>query len=673
MRRGSERGVTADTESHMHAHLSRLLLTSALLLGVLAASAQAGPITTGCTLTAQNSPTTVGEQANFRFFARAASPEDSLPSPSGLVTFWDGPPLVSPIVGTAILLPALKDNSDVTFSTSSLSVGDHTIYATLLPTTASACPLPPSANHRVNPPPASPSSTGVAPSPNPSKFGQSVTFTASVARQGGGAVSGTVQFKADGNDLGSAQTVDGGGQASVSTSTLAVGSHTITADFTSGNPNTLNSSGSTGQTVEAASTATSVSSSRNPSQLGQAVTFTAQASVTAPGAGTPVGTVQFRDNGTDLGSPQTLDGSGKAGLTTSTLTVGAHTISATYTPSNGNFTASSGSVSQTVERAKTSLAYDGATAGDYHDPATLSATLTRQDDASPVAGKPVHFTMGSSSCDATTNAAGKASCVITPQEPAGAYTVKASFAGDADYEASDASKPFQVTREQTSLTYTGDTLLANGGTARMSGVLREDDGAPATAGRSVTFTLGSGATAQSCTALTNASGTAACDITPVAQPLGPGTVKAVFAQDAFYLASSASAQTIVYAFPTRGAFAIGDRNAATGGSVTFFGAQWEKANPLGGGAAPSAFKGFVTAPGTPPRCGGTFTADPGNSGSPPATVPSYMGTLVTNKLAKSGPDIGGTATQIVIVKTSSYGPSPGQGGTGTIVAVVCRA
>jgi hypothetical protein len=201
----------------------------------------------------------------------------------------------------------------------------------------------------------------------------------------------------------------------------------------------------------------------------------------------------------------------------------------------------------------------------------------------------------------------------------------------------------------------------------MSGVLREDDGAPVDAGRSVVFTLGT----QSCTGATNGAGVAACDVVPVNQPLGPGTVKADFAQDAYYLASSATAQTIVYAFPSRGAFAIGDRNAATGSSVTFFAAQWDKANSLSGGTPPNAFKGFATAPGNPPRCGGRFTGDPGNSGGPPASVPSHMGTLVTSKVTKSGPDTTGTIAQIVVVRTSSYGPSPGQGGRGTVVARAC--
>ena len=48
-----------------------------------------------------------------------------------------------------------------------------------------------------------------------------------------------------------------------------------------------------------------------------------------------------------------------------------------------------------------------------------------------------------------------------------------------------------------------------------------------------------------------------------------------------------------------------------------------------------------------------------------------MGTLVTSKVTKSGSNIVGTITRIVVVKTSSYRPSPGAGGTGTVVAVVC--
>jgi hypothetical protein len=647
------------------------LVSSALLVGPLAPPAAASGPTTNCQLTALNNPSTIGQPATFRFFAAARIPEDLPPSPSGVVTFLDG--LGGGVLGVAILFPALlKDNNSVDFTTSSLSLGDHTIYAILVGPSG-PCPVTPSASQRVNPPPASPSSTGVGSSVNPSSYRQDVTFTATVARQGGGGVAGTVQFQADGAVLGGPQNVDGSGNASVHTSSLAVGNHPVTAAFTSSNPDTLDSNGSLagGQTVQRADTQTAVTSSLNPSQLGQAVTFTAQVNALAPGAGTPVGTVQFSDNGTNFGSPLTLDGSGQASIITADLTVGAHMISATYTPSGGSYNASSGSVSQTVQRAKTTLIYDGSASGDFHDPTVVSATLTRQYDASPIAGKPVHFAVASQSCDAVTSAAGQASCTITPQDPPGVYTVTAAFAGDAGSQPSSDAKTFTVTREQTSLQYTGDTVIANGGTMHASAVLREDGASPAISGRSVTFTLGSGAAAQTCTALTDSAGRAACDIAAVAQPLGPGSVQAVFAQDAYYLASSDSASTIVYAFPSRGAFAVGDLSATPGASVAFFGAQWGSNNSLSGGAAPNAFKGFATTPGNPPTCGTSFTADPGNSGSPPSSVPSYMGTLVTSKVTKSGSNIVGTITRIVVVKTSSYGPSPGAGGTGTVVAAVC--
>jgi hypothetical protein len=93
-------------------------------------------------------------------------------------------------------------------------------------------------------------------------------------------------------------------------------------------------------TVKAA-TVTSVSSSANPSDFGQTVTFTA--TVTSS-AGTPSGNVQFKDNGTNLGATVALNGSGVATVTTAALTVGAHVITAEYAGAT-NFGASTGTLS----------------------------------------------------------------------------------------------------------------------------------------------------------------------------------------------------------------------------------------------------------------------------------------------------------------------------------------
>lgn len=86
-------------------------------------------------------------------------------------------------------------------------------------------------------------------------------------------------------------------------------------------------------------TSTAVSSSVNPSEFGQSVTFTA--TVTSSG-GTPAGTVQFKDGSSNLGSPLTLT-AGIAQLSTSSLASGTHTITAEYS-GDTNFIASTGNL-----------------------------------------------------------------------------------------------------------------------------------------------------------------------------------------------------------------------------------------------------------------------------------------------------------------------------------------
>jgi hypothetical protein len=320
----------------------------------------------------------------------------------------------------------------------------------------------------------------------------------------------------------------------------------------------------------------------------------------------------------------------------------------------------------------TALAYTGDTAADFHDPATLTAVLTDTSvtPAAPILGVPVTFTLGAQSCSAPTNINGQASCTMTLNQVPGNYTVTASFAGNGTFLASSASAAFTITKEETTLTYTGDTLIANGGTAHLSGVLLEDGLAPI-AGRTVTFTLGT-VTPQNCSGTTDATGTAQCTITPVVQPLGTGTVAANFAGDPFYLPSSATAQTLLFAFPDHGSFVVG--NLSDTGSVTFWDAQWWKLNALSGGAAPASFKGFAnTLSSTPPSCGGSWSTAPGNSSSPPASVPSFMAVIGSSAITQTGSDITGDIPEIVVVQTApGFAPNPGHSGTGTVVAVLCK-
>jgi hypothetical protein len=95
-------------------------------------------------------------------------------------------------------------------------------------------------------------------------------------------------------------------------------------------------------TVGQSTTSVTLTSSQNPSNFGQAVTFTA----TVTGS-SPTGTVTFKDGGTVLGT-STLNGSGQAFFTTSSLSVGSHTITAVYSGDANNAASTSAVLTQLV-------------------------------------------------------------------------------------------------------------------------------------------------------------------------------------------------------------------------------------------------------------------------------------------------------------------------------------
>ena len=185
-------------------------------------------------------------------------------------------------------------------------------------------------------------STGVVSSLNPSTFGQSVTFTATVS--GGTSPTGTVQFLDGATSLGTVALA--GTTAALTTSALAVGTHPITAVYSGDADDTPSTSAPLSQVVNAAGpgvTATSLVSSLNPSTVGQSVTFTA----TVSGGTSPTGTVQFFDGASPLGAPVALAGN-TAALTTSALAVGTHAITATYGGDADDSASTSAPVNQVV-------------------------------------------------------------------------------------------------------------------------------------------------------------------------------------------------------------------------------------------------------------------------------------------------------------------------------------
>lgn len=96
-------------------------------------------------------------------------------------------------------------------------------------------------------------------------------------------------------------------------------------------------------------TSVAVTSSVNPATVGAPVTLTAVVSQSTPASPVvvPTGTVQFLDNGAEIGTG-TLDATGTASLAVSTLASGPHSITAIYSGDGTNATSTSSALTQTV-------------------------------------------------------------------------------------------------------------------------------------------------------------------------------------------------------------------------------------------------------------------------------------------------------------------------------------
>ncbi len=175
-----------------------------------------------------------------------------------------------------------------------------------------------------------------------------MTFTATVTASS--TPSGSVTFY-DGTTALATTALNSSGVAVYSTSSLSVGSHSITAAY-AGNA-TLASSTSTAVSVAVTVTApvltattTSLTASTSTVNVGASVTF--NASVTpASGTGTPTGSVTFMDGTTALAMISLS--SGAASYSTGGLAVGAHSITAVYGGDSNDSGSTSTAVPVTVQ------------------------------------------------------------------------------------------------------------------------------------------------------------------------------------------------------------------------------------------------------------------------------------------------------------------------------------
>jgi hypothetical protein len=309
-------------------------------------------------------------------------------TPTGTVTFT--------VVTTSVTPNTTRTETDsLVGGVATLSVlppGTYSITATYNPTTSFYSPSTSSAFAQT----VSHDSTSVsASSSNPTTFfGQADTFTATITATtppggfvpGTSAPTGTVTFLSGTTPLGAPvalRLVNGSLQASLTVSSLPAGNQTVTTQY-SGDPSYSGNSSTVSQTVNPATTLTTLASSsaNNTSAFGQPVTFTATITVTQ-GAGAPQGTVNFYDgpvspgNLIGSGTVTTVLGQQQASFTTQAtqLAIGIHSITAVYTDTaDSNFASSTSAVlTQTVT------------------PVTTFSTV-QSSRITPVLGHPVTFT-----------------------------------------------------------------------------------------------------------------------------------------------------------------------------------------------------------------------------------------------------------------------------------------
>ena len=193
-----------------------------------------------------------------------------------------------------------------------------------------------------------------------------LTLTATAAS---GTPTGNVIFYDNGTALSGNVALDGSGTATFSTTQLAPGAHSLTAQYAGDTNNASGTSNTVNEGVLQETTTTTLGTTDATPTVGDSITLTA--TVTSAGGPQPTGVINFTDNGAPLGSAS-LNGSGVTALTINSLAPGNHSIVANYNGDIDNGSSYSSSLAETV--------------------AQIGTTTTLTSDANPVsAGATLHL------------------------------------------------------------------------------------------------------------------------------------------------------------------------------------------------------------------------------------------------------------------------------------------
>jgi hypothetical protein len=268
-------------------------------------------------------------------------------------------------------------------------------------------------------------------SPDPSKYGQTVTISDVVGLTDGG---GTVAFTVNGSPIPACSAQDltfvaDGYEATCTTTTLTTGIDTIEATY-SGDDLYTSSSQQMTQTVNQDPTKTSVASSANPAPVGR-LTYTATVKPAPDG-----GTVTFDDNGTAITGCIALPFSstnGQAKCHVTYASTGSHSITASYSGDTNYSPSMSPVLSVTVDAAPTSVALSSSA-----NPIGAGKVVAYTAKVSPIPdGGTLAFSDGGvtiSACAAVpvNTISGKATCKVT-YAATGTHSIVATYSGDPNY------------------------------------------------------------------------------------------------------------------------------------------------------------------------------------------------------------------------------------------------
>jgi hypothetical protein len=303
---------------------------------------------------------------------------------------------------------------------------------------------------------------------------------------------------------------------------------------------------------------------------------------TTPIANEPV---TFKLNGSETCTGTTNTSGAASCYLTPGETPGSYPLTGAFagdTTVSPHLSASNGSNTFVVNPDPTVTVYTGATTAVSGQPATLSATLTT--NGTPLAGKTEVLTLGSGktvqTCSATTNSSGSASCTIASVTQAnGSVPVTASFAGTAYYLPSSASSTL-IVGIATKLKVNAATG-PYGQATTVSALLTNANTSAAIVGEPVTLTLDGHET---CTGITNSTGTASCSITP-SEPAGTYPLTGTFAGDTTkspVLFASNGSNTFVVTLAQTALVYTGATVVVNGQPATLSGILTTYGNPLPG-------------------------------------------------------------------------------------------